>query len=102
MIIVVVVELFFDMIDVLLMYFVKDWTLMGARSSGMVGATIWMFPKIWENPPNHPFVHRVFHYTHSILGVKQIPLFLGWKNPYVQIIRFLSYNHRENAGTLAV
>ena len=21
-------------------------------------------PKIWENPPNHPFVHRVFHYFH--------------------------------------
>ena len=21
-------------------------------------------PKIWENPPIHPFVHRVFHYFH--------------------------------------
>ena len=25
-------------------------------------------PKIWESPPNHPFVHRVFHYKPSILG----------------------------------
>ncbi len=31
-------------------------------------------PKIWENTPNHPFVHRVFHYKPSTLGV--FPLFL--------------------------
>ena len=24
----------------------------------------WVFPKIVETPPNHPFVHRVFHYFH--------------------------------------
>ncbi len=40
--------------------------------------TIWMFPKIWENPPNHPFVHRVFHYKPSILGY---PYF--WKHPSI-------------------
>ncbi len=34
-------------------------------------------PKIWENPPNHPFVHRVFQYKPSILGY---PYF--WKHPY--------------------
>ena len=28
---------------------------------------IWVFPKIMV-PPNHPFVHRVFHYKPSILG----------------------------------
>ena len=28
---------------------------------------IWMFPKIVV-PPNHPFVHRVFHYKPSIFG----------------------------------
>ena len=28
-----------------------------------------------KTPPNHPFVHRVFHYKPSILGGK-IPLFL--------------------------
>ena len=32
---------------------------------------IWVFPKIMVSP-NHPFVHRVFHYKPSILG----PLFL--------------------------
>ena len=25
---------------------------------------IWLFPKIMGKPPNHPFVHRVFHYFH--------------------------------------
>ena len=34
---------------------------------------MWVFPKIVV-PPNHPFVHRVFHYKPSILGV--FPLFL--------------------------
>ena len=37
-----------------------------------------------ENPPNHPFVHRVFHYKPSILGV--FPLFLetpmSWLNHF--------------------
>ena len=33
---------------------------------------IWVFPTIMV-PPNHPFVHRVFHYKPSILGV--LPLF---------------------------
>ncbi len=28
--------------------------------------SIWVFPKIMV-PPNHPFVHRVFHYNPSIL-----------------------------------
>ena len=39
---------------------------------------IWVFPpKIGVCPPNHPFVHRVFHYEPSILGY---PYF--WKHPY--------------------
>ena len=38
------------------------------------------FPKIWENPPNHPFVHRGFPiFSPSILGVKS-PYFR--KHPY--------------------
>ena len=36
----------------------------------------WVFPKIMV-PPNHPFVHRVFHYKPSILG--GTPYF--WKHP---------------------
>ena len=35
---------------------------------------MWVFPKIWETPPNHPFVHRVWnHYNPSILVV--FPIF---------------------------
>ncbi len=26
--------------------------------------SFWVFPKIMGKPPNHPFVHRVFHYFH--------------------------------------
>ena len=43
-------------------------------------------PKIWENPPNHPFVHRVWnHYKPSILGV--FPLFLETPS-WIQLLRF--------------
>ena len=38
----------------------------------------WVFPNIGVGPPNHPFVHRVFHYKPSILGAH--PYF--WKHPY--------------------
>ena len=34
-----------------------------------------MFPKIWENSPNHPFLHRVVHYFHHPFWGKT-PLFL--------------------------
>ena len=40
-------------------------------------ANNWVFPKKGVGPPNHPFVHRVFHYKPSILGV---PLFLETPN----------------------
>ena len=40
---------------------------------------IWVFPKIMV-PPNHPFLHRVFHYKPSILGVKS-PYF--WFNIHI-------------------
>ena len=43
---------------------------------------IWVFPKIMV-PPNHPFIHRVFHYKPSILGY---PYF--WKHPFC-------FNHLE-------
>ncbi len=38
----------------------------------------WMFPNIGvvKNPPNHPFVHRVFHYKPSVLGYHYF-----WKHP---------------------
>ncbi len=48
---------------------------------------IWVFPKIGEkHPPNHPFVHRVFHYFHhpfwgtNIFGNTHIstPFFLSF------------------------
>ena len=66
---------------------------------------IWMFPKIVV-PPNHPFVHRVFHeINHPFWGKKKKTIFgstskktsqkmnggFTWKSPR---------NHRENAGTL--
>ena len=61
----------------------KWWERKTIRLSYWVGwkVTLWrcyrgVEPKIWENPPNHPFVHRVFHYfSPSILG--GFPLFLG-------------------------
>ena len=42
-------------------------------------------PKIGENPPNHPFVHRVFHYKPSILGGKH-PYF--WFNTHMDGVKF--------------
>ena len=32
-------------------------------------------------PPNHPFVHRVFHYKPSILGYQYF-----WKRPYINTL----------------
>ena len=44
------------------------------------GILVWYMgvnPKIMGNPPNHPFVHRVFHeINHPFWGVLP-PLFLG-------------------------
>ena len=46
---------------------------------------IWVFPKIVV-PPNHPFVHRVFHYFHhpfwgtTIFGNTHILSILKWPN----------------------
>ena len=37
--------------------------------------SIWVFPKIMVHP-NHPFVHRVFHYKPSIFGYHYF-----WKHP---------------------
>ena len=46
----------------------------------------WVFPKIWENPPNHPFVHRVLEplFSPSILGVKS-PYF--WFNTHIPLFQ---------------
>ncbi len=50
------------------------------KGHGTLGVNeIWVFPKIWENPPNHPIKNRVFHYKPSILVV--FPLFLV-QHPY--------------------
>ena len=57
-----------------------------ARSSGVI---IWVCPKIWENPPNHPFVHMVFHYKPSILG--ENPLFLE-ETPKIYQPKPMHYN----------
>ena len=40
----------------------------------------WVFPKIGVGPPNHPFVHRVFHEIFTIHFGGKIPLF--WEHPY--------------------
>ena len=41
--------------------------------------SIWVFPKIGVGPPNHPFVHRVFHeINHPFWGTP-----ICWKHPYV-------------------
>ena len=55
---------------------------------------IWMFPKIWEKTPNHPFVHRVWnHYFHHpfwgnfhtpIFG--STPIYWKWK---IEILRLI-------------
>ena len=39
-----------------------------------VNQPLWVFLKIGVGPPNHPFVHRVFHYFHHP--------FWGDKHPY--------------------
>ncbi len=44
----------------------------------MVTYTTWVFPKIGVGPPNHPFVHRVFHYFHHPFWGNP-PYF--WKHP---------------------
>ena len=35
-------------------------------------------PKIEENPPNHPFAHRVWTIIFTIHFGGKMPLFLGW------------------------
>ncbi len=47
-----------------------------------------MFPKIGVNPPNHPFVHRVFHYKPSILGYHYF-----WKHPYWHMSNCYLFKH---------
>ncbi len=43
---------------------------------------MWVFPQIGVGPPNHPFVHRVFHYKPSILGYHYF-----WKHPCGEVLR---------------
>ena len=44
---------------------------------------IWVFPKIVV-PPNHPFVHRVFHYFHHpFWGVFKSPYF--WVDTHIAV-----------------
>ena len=51
----------------------KQWKVMDRLPS--IHFQIWVFPKIWENPPNHPFVHRIFHdFNHPFWGV-DTPIF---------------------------
>ena len=53
-------------------------------------------PKIWENPPNHPFVHRGFHYFHhpfwgtTIFGNTHI-CFVGCLGNQIQHCYFASW-----------
>ena len=49
------------------------------RTPWLFGLNIWAFPKmVGKIPPNHPFVHRVFHYFHHpFWGFS--PYF--WKHP---------------------
>ena len=42
--------------------------LMKRKTQGFCIYSIWVFPKIGVGPPNHPFVHRVFHYFHHPFG----------------------------------
>ena len=51
---------------------------LGSRWCSFSSGEILVFPKIMEKPPNHPFVHRVFHYNHPFWGFS--PYF--WKHPY--------------------
>ena len=57
-----------------------------ANVTELLGFYIWVFPKIMV-PPNHPFVHGVFHYFHlpfwgptPIFG--NIHVFLFWDHVY--------------------
>ena len=59
---------------------VTSLTSTGSPSSKWTGSNNWVFPKIMA-PPNHPFVHRVFHYKTSILG-GNISLFLQTSNSW--------------------
>ena len=52
----------------------------------MVYVGIWVFPKIMV-PPNHPFVHRVFHYFHHPFWGVKYPYF--WFNTHIS--RVLSH-----------
>ena len=61
---------------------------------------IWVFPKIGV-PPNHPFVHRVFHYFHHTFGgptpiFGNTHMFLQWSNG------FSLESHKPNATTTVV
>ena len=50
---------------------------------------IWVFPKIMA-PPNHPFVHRVFHYVHHLFwGFSPYFWFNTHIHRYPQIMLFM-------------
>ena len=53
--------------------FLQDYPHFPHLGKNNISKLIWVFPKIVV-PPNHPFVHRVFHDKSSILGGP--PLFL--------------------------
>ena len=65
----------------------------GVLFHSLVVGGIWVFPKIWILP-NHPFVHRVFHYKPSIFSY---PYF--WKHPYVWRFK-TSQLFYENSGII--
>ena len=56
------------------------------NSGSILFPTKWVFPKIMV-PPNHPFVHRVFHYFHHPFGDTTI---FGSTPKYVLIISYYS------------
>ncbi len=58
----------------------KPWVSLTLAGQKAMKVTIWVFPKIMvpPKPPNHPFVHRVFHYFHHPFWV--FPYV--WKHPY--------------------
>ena len=57
----------------------------------------WLFPKIGVPgvPPNHPFVHRVFHYKQSILGYPY-----SWNHLHLNGIKVHWKIRRKQQGSL--
>ena len=70
---------FFQICTCMMYFYLPDHTSIILPATSTPKKNIWVFPKIGV-PPNHPFVHRVFHYKPSILGYHYF-----WKHPYTTI-----------------